>query len=159
MSGRNLRSTSSSEARPAKRSASRGSAKGSQTPEATLLSSTSAWLIVTGLGTWSGKTSPVSLARLEDGTLVPSSGGFQNSGTGGPTGSSTLSTSEWNRTLVPSHSDGGVCSLSDALEETGSVPQKYYLSQKACAGILRRAEKRGKRLPAQLREALEAASK
>jgi hypothetical protein len=28
-----------------------------------------------------------------------------------------------------------------------SVPMKYYLSAKACMGILRRAEKRGKKLP------------
>ena len=27
------------------------------------------------------------------------------------------------------------------------VPQKYYLSQKACLGILRRASERGKKLP------------
>lgn len=44
-------------------------------------------------------------------------------------------------------------SLSQILEET--PPQKYYLSRKACLGILRRAEKRGKALPPQLREALE----
>ena len=35
-----------------------------------------------------------------------------------------------------------------------SAPEKYYLSAKACAGILRRAEKRGKALPDMLREAL-----
>jgi hypothetical protein len=50
-----------------------------------------------------------------------------------------------------------VCSLSDVLE-TREVPQKYFLSQKACAGIIRRAEKRGKELPAQLRDALTAAA-
>ena len=37
------------------------------------------------------------------------------------------------------------------------APEKYYLSAKACAGILRRAEKRGKALPPMLREALEEA--
>ena len=48
----------------------------------------------------------------------------------------------------------------DAVESTLSqicednVPQKYYLSAKACAGILRRAEKRGKELPAELKAAL-----
>jgi hypothetical protein len=52
-----------------------------------------------------------------------------------------------------SHSDGDVCSLSDILE-TGDVPLRFYLSQKACQGILRRAEKRGKALPTVLREAL-----
>lgn len=38
-----------------------------------------------------------------------------------------------------------------------NAPRKYYLSAKACAGILRRAEKRGKELPPMLREALEEA--
>ena len=45
-------------------------------------------------------------------------------------------------------------SLSEILEP--SVPPRYYLSGKACAGILRRAEKRGRELPKALREALEA---
>jgi len=35
-----------------------------------------------------------------------------------------------------------------------NAPEKYSLSQKACAGILRRAEKRGKVLPDMLRDAL-----
>ena len=35
------------------------------------------------------------------------------------------------------------------------VPEKYYLSQKACQGILRRASERGKQLPDVLRKALE----
>ena len=35
------------------------------------------------------------------------------------------------------------------------VPEKYYLSQKACLGILRRASSRGKVLPAVLQKALE----
>jgi hypothetical protein len=48
-----------------------------------------------------------------------------------------------------------VCSLSDILE-TGDVPQRYYLTAKACLGILRRAGKRGKLLPQALRLALEA---
>ena len=34
------------------------------------------------------------------------------------------------------------------------APEKYSLSPKACAGIIRRAEKRGKELPDMLREAL-----
>ena len=36
-----------------------------------------------------------------------------------------------------------------------NAPEKYYLSAKACAGILRRAERRGKELPPMLKEALE----
>lgn len=43
--------------------------------------------------------------------------------------------------------------LSQILEER--VLPKYYLSAKACAGILRRAERRGKELPQMLRESLE----
>jgi hypothetical protein len=44
--------------------------------------------------------------------------------------------------------------LSDVLEETSRVPQRFFLSQKACAGILRRAERRGKALPPMLLAAL-----
>ena len=51
------------------------------------------------------------------------------------------------------HSDAGVCFLSQIIEE--NVPEKYSLSPKACAGILRRAERRGRDLPPLLRLALE----
>ena len=47
-----------------------------------------------------------------------------------------------------------VSSLSQVLE-TGLIPPKYFLSSTACAGILRRAEKRGRTLPEQLKAALE----
>jgi hypothetical protein len=43
--------------------------------------------------------------------------------------------------------------LSSILEV--NAPEKYYLSAKACEGILRRAERRGKQLPPMLKEALE----
>ncbi len=68
----------------------------------------------------------------------------------------TLNMSEW--TALPAHfpSDEGVCSLSDILEATGDVPQRFYLSAKACRGILRRAVNRGKELPPQLQLALQA---
>lgn len=59
----------------------------------------------------------------------------------------TLNTSDW-------PNDAAVCSLSQILE-TGPIPRRFYLSAKACAGILRRAEKRGKELPEMLRLALE----
>ena len=65
----------------------------------------------------------------------------------------TLNTCEWNHTLVPSHSDAGVCSLSDILE-TGDLPPAYFLSPKACAGILRRAAQRKKKLLHHLHQAL-----
>lgn len=38
-----------------------------------------------------------------------------------------------------------------------NVPEKYYLSPKACQGILNRAKRRGKALPDIMREALEEA--
>ena len=65
---------------------------------------------------------------------------------GSPIESLTLSTSEF-------PSDGVASSLSDVLE-TGDLPQRFYLSPTACAGILRRAEGRGKELPEQLARAL-----
>lgn len=46
--------------------------------------------------------------------------------------------------------------LSQILED--SPHPKYSLSAKACSGILNRAQKRGKQLPAELRAALEAQS-
>ncbi len=50
-------------------------------------------------------------------------------------------------------SGAGACFLSAILQE--EVPEKYSLSPKACAGILRRAERRGKELPPLLKAALE----
>ena len=75
-------------------------------------------------------------------------GALGDLGYGWATESWTLSGSEWPK-------DAAVCSLSQTLE-TGPLPQRFYLSQKACAGILRRAEKRGKELPQLLSEALRA---
>jgi hypothetical protein len=74
---------------------------------------------------------------------------------GSPTEFWTLNTCEWTATGAPSPSDGTVCSLSDVLE-IGEVPQRYFLSAKACAGILRRAEARGRVLPPHLHAALKA---
>ena len=51
------------------------------------------------------------------------------------------------------HSDADACFLSLILQE--NVPDKYSLSPKACAGILRRAARRGKPLPSMLQNALE----
>ena len=61
----------------------------------------------------------------------------------GPPG--TLNTSECPKGAVES-------SLSQILVAT--APSRYYLSQAACLGILRRAEERGKELPWQLEQAL-----
>ncbi len=95
---------------------------------------------------WFGRTSPAS-CQMQPERLEPSSEGWGNSGMGSPTAFLTLNTSEF-------HSAAVACSLSDVLE-TGDVPQRYFLSARACVGILRRAEKRGKELPAPLKAALE----
>ena len=89
----------------------------------------------------------MSSVAIEDGILVPSLGRWSNSGMGSAIGFLTLSTSEY-------PSDAVASLLLDVLE-TGNLPQKFYLSPLACAGILRRAEKRGKKLPHLLQAALE----
>ena len=73
---------------------------------------------------------------------------------GGPTACLTLNGSEHNGIHAPSRSAGDVCSLSDVLE-TQPLPHRFSLSAKACAGILKRAQRRGKALPPMLRIALE----
>ena len=140
---------------PASLSASPDSERDWMTRVATSCSPSVPLLQSIGPAGWFGRTSPVSCHQTADGTLAPSSGSWQNSGMGSPTAFWTLSTSEWNHTLAPSLKGDDVCSLLDILEDSGSVPQRYFLSAKACAGILRRAEKRGKELPIALRRALQ----
>jgi hypothetical protein len=106
------------------------------------------WLRALAPGGSFGKTSPASCPLEKDGILVPSSGRWLNSGMGSPTECLTLNISEW-------PSDAVVCSLSDILE-TGDLPQRFFLSAKACTGILRRVERRGRQLPYALRCALKA---
>ncbi len=94
------------------------------------------------LGTWLGADSAY---RTQDGktpVLLPALGGFSNGQLW------TRNSSEWRK-------DAAVCSLSEILE-TGPVAPRYFLSAKACRGILRRAEKRGKALPMPLQNALTA---
>ncbi len=140
--------------RPASPSPSPDSARGSATHAEDSCLPILRSLNVCGLDGLSGKMSPASCHRGEDGTLVPSLGRWGNWGMGGPTGSWTLNGAEHTGIPAPSRSAGDVCSLSDVLE-TGSVPQRFSLSAKACSGILRRAERRGKALPPMLKQALE----
>jgi hypothetical protein len=91
-------------------------------------------------------SSPVMAARI----LGRSSVAWANSGMGGPTGFSTLATSEC-------RSADGACSsspsvLAQVLEPT--APPRFFLSARAAAGILRRASKRGRTLPTELDRAL-----
>ena len=44
--------------------------------------------------------------------------------------------------------------LLEIIQETSEVSQRYYLSERACLGILRRADKKGKKLPEKLEQAL-----
>ena len=62
-----------------------------------------------------------------------------------PGGSTTLNFGAW-------PSEEKECTLSQILDL--NAPEKYCLSVRACEGILRRAEKRGKILPDMLQEAL-----
>lgn len=55
---------------------------------------------------------------------------------------------------IPREYNGTVCGLSDILLPWGDYLGKYLLSKRACEGIVRRAEKRGKELPPELKDAL-----
>ena len=80
--------------------------------------------------------------RKDDGSLL---GASWETVTALPGVSSTLNITEY-------PSDARESTLSQIL--ILNAPEKYNLSAKACAGILRRAQKRGKELPPMLREAL-----
>jgi hypothetical protein len=109
--------------------------------------STIAFLQRLGRNGLSSRMSPACYPAGEDGTLPSSFEGWSNSGMASPGGYLTLSISE-------SPSGGAACSLSAVLET--DVPRKFFLSPKACRGILRRAEKRGRELPEALCKALRA---
>jgi hypothetical protein len=65
----------------------------------------------------------------------------------------------WTADTSESPNDGAASSssLADVLQD--DVPSKYFLSPRAAAGILRRAEKRGRALPSHLLAALEAVAR
>jgi hypothetical protein len=91
---------------------------------------------------------PVCCLPTADEISHESYGTWETAGISEPGGCWTRSTSEF-----PSAADGySACSLRDVLE-SDTLP-KYSLSPRACRGILRRAEKRGRTLPAPLEEAL-----
>jgi hypothetical protein len=62
----------------------------------------------------------------------------------------------WTLPSLESPKEEGACSLSlvSILQPPSDVPTRYYLSPKACQGILERASKNGKKLPEQLETAL-----
>jgi hypothetical protein len=94
-----------------------------------------------------GRTFPMLFPVTLDEILQQSSPRFATSGRVTSRGELwTQPTAEW-------PNDAAVCSLSQILQV--SVPDRYYLSPQACRGILRRAQKRGRELPAALQTALE----
>lgn len=114
-------------------------------------------LLQIGIGPsgWFSRTSPACFPVTEGEISLLSSASWGNSGMGGPTECLTLNTSEHAASPMLSPSAVAVCSLSDILE-IGDVPQRFFLTAKACQGILRRADKRGKVLPEVLNAALKA---
>ena len=150
-----MQSTFLLEEPPVSRSALRGFERDFLTLAETSCSPTGQWLAGIVPAGWFGRMSPASCRLTKDGILAPSSGCWQNSGMGSPTAFLTLSTSEHTASEGLFLSGAVVCSLSDILE-TGDVPRRFYLTAKACLGILRRAGNRGKDLPPPLRLALEA---
>jgi hypothetical protein len=105
---------------------------------------------------FSSRTYPVSSLATAVGTSESCLPRWPTSGTAWPGGFSTAVSSEC-------RSDGDGCSssepsLTEILEPPQNVPPKYSLSARAAAGILRRAAKRGRELPAHLQDALQAVS-
>src|SRR5439155_26891933 len=90
-----------------------------------------------------------SFLSLKDVILLGCSTGWTTAGTWAHGAFWTASTSE-------SPSAAAACSLSQVLEPAGSIPPQYFLSPLAGRGILRRAPKRGRRLPLALEAALTA---
>lgn len=112
------------------------------------------WLKSFDRASSSGKTSQAYYPPATDSTSEPSSVRWSNAGTAAPGGFWTHSLPEHNRFRSPSPRDDVVCGLSDVLEPTSPRLLKYFLSSRACEGILRRAAKRGKDLPPLLDTAL-----
>ena len=131
---------------PAKTSASQESAPVLMANEvSSLFHSSTLWSDV-DLGGWCWKTSldsslPLGVVTSEDSSMKWTSSG-------------TLSRGELLMLdISESPSDAVECSLSQVLSKT--APHRFSLSAKATAGILERARKRGKKLPAELQAALE----
>lgn len=98
-------------------------------------STLSAWLVKSHRDGCFGKMFPDACPRTPGSTSVPLPRRWLTAGIILPTESWTLNSSEFPSVAV-------VSSLSDILE-TGDLPPRYFLSPKACAGILRRDGKRG----------------
>lgn len=96
----------------------------------------------------SGKTSPVLSRPITERPSEASSLRWMSSGTVWR-GACSM------RSISDSPNDASASFLSDILE-TGDLPPRYFLSPRACRGILKRASRRGRELPEALKAALEA---
>ena len=126
---------------------SQDSEKDSATTEAILRSRFAEWLNSCARNISSGKTLSDVCHLMPDGTLVPSSGRWLNSGIASDGVCLTHNTSE-------SPKDAEESFLLDVLQDSQNTSDKYCLSQRAAEGILRRAKRRGKTLPETLETAL-----
>jgi hypothetical protein len=95
---------------------------------------------------WFGRTCPEFYPQMVAMRSEHFSRSWPTSGMASSGECSTLDGSEY-------PSDAVASSLSDILE-TGDHLARYFLSARACAGILRRADVRGRGLPTELEEAL-----
>lgn len=160
-----------SEEPPARRSASPESEAASPTTGETCVSPSAAWRTISSPSGCCGKTFPESfprrIMRLDASwalfaELTPPSS-LQGEGGSTPIAVWWPDQKEpWrggcltpNGTEYPSEENVCLSWLWQALE-TGPVPTRFYLSANACRGILRRAERRGKKLPEMLEAALRA---
>lgn len=166
--GTSQQSTFWPEERPASPSPSRANAAASPTNAATYASLSAKWPITSIQPGYSGKTYPASLVQwimrsdacwenyVEQ--VTPSSQRQEGNtllAAWWPDRSAPWLGGPWtpNGSECPSVGDASLSWLEEVLE-TGPAPTHYYLSERACRGILRRAEKRGKKLPPELERAL-----
>lgn len=94
---------------------------------------------------FSGRTSPEYCRRTAGAPLEPYSDCWKTAGILSHGECLTLNSSEY-------HRDAAACFLSDILEP--SAPRRFYLSPRACRGLLRRARTKERSLPPELEEAL-----
>lgn len=134
------------EERPASHSPSPDSGADSPTAEGKSPSGFLTSYESSGLAGWFGRTYPASSLRITVKPLESYSERWMNAGM-------VWRGECWTHSISEFPSAAAASSLLDIIE-TGALPLKYFLSPKACAGILRRAEKRGKQLPAELYMAL-----
>lgn len=93
-----------------------------------------------------GKTFPEYCRQTEDGIFMPFSGKWKTSGM-------AWHGEYWTHSISEFPKDAAESSLSDILE-TGDHLQQFYLSPKACQGILKRAKENNVTLPEILEQAL-----